>query len=86
MNVEKWQAIPDWSGFYSVSSLGRVRSEARIVERSDGKRQPIPERILRPTVCGKRLQYERVTLARDGKTHFRYVHRLIAEVFGAESC
>ena len=45
---EQWRAIAEWPG-YEVSDLGRVRSVARVIQRSNGWQQTIQERILKPT-------------------------------------
>ena len=39
---EIWKDIPGYEGKYQASSLGRIRSLDRIIERSDGK--PLPHR------------------------------------------
>ena len=33
---EAWASVAGWEGFYSISTLGRVRSEARTVARTRG--------------------------------------------------
>ena len=43
---ENWRPIPGYEGSYSVSDLGRVRSEARTVIRKNGVKLFTPERIL----------------------------------------
>jgi hypothetical protein len=45
---EQWRAIAEWPG-YEVSDLGRVRSVARVIERSNGSRQTVQPRILKLT-------------------------------------
>lgn len=45
---ERWKTIPGYEGEYEVSDLGRVRSLARVVMRSNGVPQTIASRILKP--------------------------------------
>jgi hypothetical protein len=46
---ERWLPVLGWEGIYSVSDQGRVRSEARVVKRRDGRQRNQPEKILTPT-------------------------------------
>lgn len=64
---------------YEVSADGRVRSKARVVQRSNGVPRRVRERILVPAKAGK--GYEVVCLYRDGRGAQRYVHHLVAEAF-----
>lgn len=84
MTVEKWLPVPGYEGSYSVSSLGRVRSEERIVVRSDGVQQRVRERVLAPATCGRTGAFRKVQLAHRGRSRTGYVHRLVADVFGPE--
>jgi hypothetical protein len=77
--IEVWKPVVGWEGFYSVSELGRVRSERRKVVRTDGKRYTVSERIIQPTV--DRKGYERIYLRRPGESRNASVHRLVAEAF-----
>ncbi|SIJ97169.1 NUMOD4 motif [Mycobacteroides abscessus subsp. abscessus] len=76
---ENWKPIPKWEGEYSVSDLGRIRSEAREVKRSDGKVQVVPERILKTPRDSK--GYRHTNLYRNNKGTVCYVHRAVAEAF-----
>lgn len=86
--TEQWMPIPEWPG-YEVSDLGRVRSVARIVQRSNGWRQTIRERILKLAwdTCGD-TGHLTVTVYRQR----RKVHRLVLTAFvgpapaGHEGC
>lgn len=64
---EMWLPAPGYEGLYSVSDLGRVRSEAH------------PEQVLRPALNGS--GYLAVGLRRDGERRTRKVHRLVAHAF-----
>lgn len=79
--VEKWLPVVGYEGLYSVSDLGRVRSEARVILRKDGRQQRILERIKKSPVDGR--GYPRVALYRpdhpNGETLL--VHRLVMEAF-----
>lgn len=80
--IELWRNIPGIEG-YQVSSCGRVRSVARVVNVSQGKlgntKRVIPAKILNacPTYAYGRQHY--VTVRLNGKT--RNVHRLMALAF-----
>src|SRR3990167_5147106 len=65
MDHEEWRPVPGFEGLYSVSSLGRVRSE-RIV-------------ILRGEISN--WGYPQVALRKDGQYKSRTIHSLVAEAF-----
>ena len=77
---EGFRPIPGWVGEYSISSRGRVRSEARTVERRNGFRYRVSERILRPQ--RHRGGLLSVQLKRPGERQCCYVHVLVREAFG----
>ena len=74
---EVWEKIPGIDG-YEVSNMGRVRSLERAIVRSNGRRQTIRARILRP--AKDEWGYPMVGLHR--KTY--KVHRLVAMAFMPE--
>lgn len=76
---ERWLPVPGWEGVYSVSDLGRVRSEARVLHKSDGSRQPVRERILRAVRNDR--GYLLVALSRNGTRRMHAIHRLVLEAF-----
>ena len=81
---EQWRPVPGFAGAYEINQAGSVRSLERTVIRSDGVRCTVQERILRPRihpVSGLSM----VCLARDGRKHSAYVHRLIADAFSDHS-
>ena len=79
MSKETWKPIPGWEGYYSVSDCGRVRSEARVMMRRNGRKIPIRERILKPYL-GKRGYF--VVYLKHYKNKFaRPVHVLVALAF-----
>lgn len=79
MSKEIWKPIPGWRGFYEASNLGRMRSLARMIRRSDGTLQRVRERILR---CAVDIEgYRRCTLRRNGKKFSAHLHTFIALAF-----
>lgn len=48
--IEIWRDLPGYEGHYQVSSYGRVKSLARVIQRSDGMLRTIKERVLSPFV------------------------------------
>lgn len=77
--IEVWKPVPGYEGVYSVSDLGRVRSESRKIPSKGGSFRTTAERIFdrKPAANG----YYYVSLRRDGKTSHRTVHSLVAEAF-----
>lgn len=71
--TEEWRDIPDYEGFYQVSSLGRVRSSSN--ERGLSK----VGRLLRPGISAD--GYPRVVLSKCSKKTSCRVHRLVALTF-----
>ena len=77
MEKEEWRSLINYPG-YSVSSIGRVKSNAR--KMWNGKGWFISkERLLKPNLLAK--GYYQVDLKFDKKRHLRQVHRLVAEAF-----
>jgi len=73
---EEWRKIPGFKG-YEVSNRGRVRSYHLRGARRD-KCGPHPH-LLSPSTKG--IGYECVQLRRNGKSHVRTIHSLVALVF-----
>ena len=76
---EIWKPVVGYKGLYSVSSLGRVRSEDRYVYHSQGY-----IRFCKGVYLKEQLDkdgYLRVWLYKDGKSRKRPIHRLVAEAF-----
>lgn len=77
---EIWKPVKGYEGYYEVSNLGRVRSIDRVVV--DTVRNC--ERLLKGKVLvqnDKENGYKTVVFCKEHKTHNKYVHRLVAEVF-----
>ena len=75
--MEEWVPVLGSEGSYEVSNLGRIKSVERWIERTDGKRNHIMERILTTTRINS--GYITVQLGRNGGKYL--VHRLVWEAF-----
>lgn len=75
---EIWKPVSGFEGLYSVSSLGRVRSEPREVPCRFGGKRVSPGKMLSPFVCAG---YPRVILSKDNKASKHFVHRLVLQAF-----
>ena len=76
--TEEWRDIEGYEGLYQVSNLGRVKSLARVVMRSDGKPNTVNEKILKDGIT---KGYCAVVLCKDRKKKMYKVHRLVAMAF-----
>jgi hypothetical protein len=77
---ERWLPIPGWEGFYEVSDCGRVRSLARMVQRSTGAMHPVKSRFLTPRKA-TRTEHLSVALTRNNQCSNHSVHRLVMAAF-----
>jgi hypothetical protein len=77
VSPEEWRPIPGCVG-YSISSHARVRSDERVIVRSNGWPMPVMERILRTDPVG------RVTFSCEGRQQRFYVTDLVAQAFSVE--
>ena len=80
MDDEIWLPIPGCNKEYSVSNLGRVRSELPAILRRAGAQAKSTKSILKPSIS-KSHGYVVVNIARYGKRQPYLVHRLVAETF-----
>lgn len=69
--TEIWKEVPGFNGDYYVSTCGRVLS----CKEYRGEQY----RIM--SLCSAGSGYSAVYLQKAGKSHLRYVHRLVAEAF-----
>lgn len=74
-DFERWRPVVGFEDRYEVSSLGRVRSLARI----DSLGRQVPRRILKAPLTP--YDYPRVTLHLNGARSKARVHVLVAEAF-----
>lgn len=82
MPKEIWKPIPLWEGYYSVSNLGNVRSEKRIVTDSRTKSSYIiQEKLLKKYSDNSGKGYYRVSLSKNSKIKYVQIHRLVAWAF-----
>src|SRR5690242_18621609 len=77
---EIWRDVVGWAGYYRVSNWGRVKSVERVVTCRDGRRQLVPERLLKQ---GQQWQtgYCHVSLCNGSKRCPKGVHHLVLEAF-----
>lgn len=75
---EQWMPIAGYEGLYSVSSLGRIRSEARSVVYAAGKSQTVRERIM---AQAKKQKGHRSVMLYGKERRRLHVHRLVALAF-----
>lgn len=76
---EQWRFIKGFEYRYSVSTLGRVRAETRICFNNRYGYYTLKPKLLKP--CLNNKSYLTVTLAKNGRSFPRLVHRLVAEAF-----
>jgi hypothetical protein len=79
--TEIWQPIPGWEGYYSINSLGQVRSEHRRLIRRNGSPYKVQARVMRQT-GDKRRGPRYVKLARYGEYTTVWPHLVARELFG----
>ena len=79
--MEIWKAVPEYKGYYEVSSMGRVRSVDRTTPHPRNKSMQLVRRgrILKWEF--DKYGYPVVTLSKDGKTRTYKIHRLVALAF-----
>jgi hypothetical protein len=74
---EIWKDIPDYEGYYQVSSFGRVRSIDRVITKSNGVKQKTKGKVLIPL----KSKYLMVNLTRFSKGNIFRIHTLMAMAF-----
>ena len=82
---EIWREIPEYSGLYEASNLGRIRSvEGKVTSSARFKKRVWKQRIIKQKFKysnkGKRKD-AMVSLWKDGKPYTHLVSRLIASTF-----
>ena len=79
MTKEIWKDVPNYEGYYQVSSLGRVKRLRSLVGARAGKTRIIKERLINPTIDS--LGYFSVGLSLNSKIKTIRVHQLVAIAF-----
>lgn len=77
MENEIWKDVIGYEGRYQVSSLGRVKSLARIKYAKNNGIQQVPEKIL----IGHTERYRALSLCNGRSPRPKLVHRLVAQAF-----
>lgn len=80
--MEQWRSVNGYEGIYEVSSLGRVYSLPRVIERGERIRQPVGGKMLalnEKTI--RNNKYIIVNLYKNKKARCEYVHILVAQAF-----
>lgn len=85
---EVWKAVPGYEGEYEVSTLGRVRSVARVISMQNGTHRCCAGKVLTHTMNGPSY-YHKVSLSKSlrgkrvGRTGQKqhYVHVLVLTAF-----
>lgn len=73
--MEEWKDIAGYEGLYQVSTLGRVKSLARI----SAQGHQLLEKYLKPRRCT--TGYFQVCLSKNGNLAYKDIHRLVAQAF-----
>ena len=76
---EIWSKIEGFENSYEVSNLGRVRGKFR-TRKSKGTSTSVVRGIILNQKTDKD-GYKEVALCKDGKMHYKRVHRLVASAF-----
>lgn len=79
METEVWKDILEVGGMYQISSFGRVRSKEKVIEKKNGARLLMPERVMNRTKGNQ--GYLVILFKYMGKVRGFVVHRLVAKYF-----
>jgi len=79
METEIWKDILEVGGMYQISNFGRVKSKEKVIERSNGGRPVMPERIMTPSKGNQ--GYLVIVFRYLNKSVGFGVHRLVATYF-----
>ena len=76
--MEEFRDVPGYEGLYQVSNLGNVKSLARTIMKSNGRKHSIKEKILKPA---SDRNYLGINLYKKDKHKYYKVHKLVAMAF-----
>lgn len=79
MDGEEWRPVPDFEGLYSVSNMGRIRSEPRTTETNNGGYCTFHAKI--KTQHKSKKGYLTTLLYKENKSYTKQVHRFVALAF-----
>lgn len=79
MENEKWEWIPDYEGYYQVSTWARVRSVDRYADDKNGKTYFYQGQMLK--LRRDKRNYLRVSLSKNGIIKGKFVHNLMLRAF-----
>jgi hypothetical protein len=75
---EEWRPVVGYEGYFSVSNMGRIRSETRTVPHGRHGKVTYTGKALKPTEA---RGYSQIQLHRGDEGRMVKVHRLVAEAF-----
>lgn len=78
IQYEEWKDVPEWKGYYQVSSFGRVKSLRRDVKR-DNHYMRISEKIISMHLSN--TGYFKVSMKKDIERSERQIHQIVAMAF-----
>jgi hypothetical protein len=79
--MEEWKDVIGFEGLYQVSNTGEVKSLGRISSNKGSYSGCIKVKEIYLKQSITRLGYHVLTLFKDGRRHFKIVHRIVAEAF-----
>lgn len=80
--TERWMPVVGYEGLYSISDIGRVRAEPKLVHHRDGRVCSRKQKLMRPAPSRLYLYLSVRLLGADGRYSTHYVHTLVLEAFG----
>ena len=79
ISTEEWREVPGYEGVYSVSSMGRFRCEARVLNDSSGRKRRAKAQMMLGWESPD--GYLRVSLWRDNRRKTLTIHCIVALAF-----